>query len=103
MEVEVTQSNFDDVVIKSDVPVLLDFWAPWCGPCRMLGPVLAEIAAERGDALKIGKVNVDENPELAAKFGITSIPAVFCLKNGKVVANTVGYQSKDELVATLLA
>ena len=103
MEIELNAKNFGDEVEKSDLPVLVDFWAPWCGPCMMLGPVIAEIAAEREGALKVGKVNVDEAPELAAKFGVMSIPAVFLFKNGAVAAQAVGYMSKDELVAKLLS
>ncbi len=103
MEIELNAKNFGDEVEKSDLPVLVDFWAPWCGPCMMLGPVIAEIAAEREGALKVGKVNVDEAPELAAKFGVMSIPAVFLFRNGSVAAQAVGYMSKDELVAKLLA
>ena len=102
MEIELTEKNFGDEVEKSDLPVLVDFWAPWCGPCMMLGPIIAEIAAEREGALKVGKVNVDEAPELAAKFGVMSIPAVFLFRNGAVAAQAVGYMSKDELVAKLL-
>ena len=103
MEIELNAKNFGDEVEKSDLPVLVDFWAPWCGPCMMLGPVIAEIAAEREGALKVGKVNVDEAPELAAKFGVMSIPAVFLFRNGAVAAQAVGYMSKDELVAKLLS
>ena len=103
MEIELNEKNFGDEVEKSDLPVLVDFWAPWCGPCMMLGPVIAEIAAEREGALKVGEVNVDEAPELAAKFGVMSIPAVFLFKNGAVAAQAVGYMSKDELVAKLLS
>lgn len=77
MEITLNNDNFETEVLKSDIPVLVDFWAPWCGPCMMLGQVIAEIARERDGMLKVGKVNVDENPDLAAKFGIMSIPAVF--------------------------
>ena len=102
MEIEINEGNFEDEVVKSELPVMVDFWATWCGPCKMLAPVVAEIAAEREGSLKVGKVNVDENPELAARFGIMSIPAVLLFKDGKVAAQTVGYMSKDELVAKLL-
>ena len=94
MEVKITKDNFEAEVVKADRPVLVDFWATWCGPCMMLGPVVAEIAEERKDVIKVGKVNVDEEPELAAKFGIMSIPAVLLFKNGEVVANSVGYVPK---------
>jgi len=80
---------------------LVDFWAPWCGPCRMLGPVLEEIAQARANELRLVKVNVDENPELAAQYGITSIPAVFLLNDGKVAARTVGYMSRKDLESAL--
>ena len=102
MEIEINEGNFENEVVKSDVPVMLDFWATWCGPCMMLAPVVAEIAKEREGTLKVGKVDVDKNPELAARFGIMSIPAVLLFKGGEVVAQSVGYVSKDELVAKLL-
>ena len=97
MEIELTSENFESEVLKSDRPVLVDFWAPWCGPCRMLAPVLAQIAQEKADVLKVGKVNVDESPELAAKYGIASIPAVFLFRNGEVVNQSVGFMQKPEL------
>ena len=103
MEIELNEGNFEDEVVKSELPVMVDFWATWCGPCKMLAPVVAEIAAEREGSLKVGKVNVDESPELAARFGIMSIPAVFLFKGGKVAAQAVGYMSKDELVSKLLS
>ena len=103
MEIKITQDNFAAEVVKADRPVLVDFWATWCGPCMMLGPVVAEIAEERKDVIKVGKVNVDEEPELAAKFGIMSIPAVLLFKNGEVVANSVGYVSKEDMNAFVSA
>ena len=99
MEITLTKANFEAEVLKSDKPVLVDFWAPWCGPCRMLAPVLAEVAAEKGDKIKVGKVNVDENPELAAQYGITGIPAVLLFKNGQVAGTSVGFKPKPELEA----
>ena len=103
MEIKITKDNFETEVVKADRPVLVDFWATWCGPCMMLGPVVAEIAEERKDVIKVGKVNVDEEPELAAKFGIMSIPAVLLFKNGEVVANSVGYVQKEDLNAFVSA
>ena len=103
MEIDINEGNFEDEVVKSELPVMVDFWATWCGPCKMLAPVVAEIAAEREGTLNVGKVNVDESPELAARFGIMSIPAVFLFKGGKVAAQAVGYMSKDELVSKLLS
>ena len=99
MEITLTKTNFEAEVLKSDKPVLVDFWAPWCGPCRMLAPILAEVAAEKGDKIKVGKVNVDEEPELAAQYGITGIPAILLFKDGKVVATSVGFKPKPELEA----
>ena len=103
MEIKITKDNFEAEVVKADRPVLVDFWATWCGPCMMLGPVVAEIAEERKDVIKVGKVNVDEEPELAAKFGIMSIPAVLLFKNGEVVANSVGYVPEEDLNAFVSA
>ena len=95
-----TKEMFETEVLKSEKPAIVDFWAPWCGPCRMLGPILEEIAAERADR-KVCKVNVDELGELAAQYGVTSIPCVICIRNGKVAAQSVGYVGKDELLKTL--
>ena len=101
MEIELNNANFEAEVEKSAVPVLVDFWATWCGPCMMLGPVVAEIASERESTLKVGKVNVDESPELAARFGVMSIPAVFLFRDGKVAKQAVGYMPKADLLAAL--
>ena len=98
--IQVTEDNFDEVVMKSDKPVLLDFWATWCGPCRMIAPTVEEIAAERSD-IKVGKVNVDEQAELAAAFGIVSIPTLIVLKNGKVTNQLVGVRPKEEILRML--
>ena len=98
--VNINRNNFQGEVLNSDRPVLLDFWAPWCGPCRMVGPVLDEIAAERAD-IKMGKINVDEQPELAGQFGIMSIPTLVVMKNGKVVNQALGARPKDQILALL--
>ncbi|MCI5511674.1 MAG: thioredoxin [Eubacterium sp.] len=91
-----TTENFEKEVLQSDVPVLVDFWATWCMPCKMLAPVIEEIAAE-ADGYKVGKVDVDQEPELAQKYRIMSIPSIFVFKNGKVAASTVGVQPKAAL------
>lgn len=96
---KITNDNFKSEVLESDIPVLLDFWAEWCGPCRMLSPVVEEVAAERECKIKVGKVNVDEEILLANEFGVSSIPTVVILKGGKSVAKTVGYMPKAELDA----
>lgn len=93
-EITITAENFEEEVLRSDKPVLVDFWAPWCGPCKMLAPIVEEIAEEYADSVKVGKVNVDDQPALAAKFGISSIPALLVFRNGAVVNSAVGYRSK---------
>lgn len=98
--ISITKANFTQEVIHSELPVLLDFWAPWCGPCRMVGPLLDEIARERAD-VKIGKVNVDEQPELASQFGIMSIPTLVVMKNGQVIDQVIGARPKDQILALL--
>ena len=98
--IHINKSNFQNEVLDSEKPVLLDFWAPWCGPCRMVSPVVDEIAAERGD-IKVGKVNVDEQPELAAQFGVMSIPTLVVMKGGTVVHQIVGARPKAQILAML--
>lgn len=98
-EIKITKDNFEEEVIKSDKPVLVDFWATWCGPCMMLAPTVEEISDEYADVVKVGKVNVDEEPELAVKFGIESIPTVLVFKNGELADKSIGYVQKDKLVS----
>ena len=100
-EVKITVSNFESEVLRSDQPVLVDFYADWCGPCRMLAPVLDEIAREYEGGVKVGKVNVDEQMELAQKFGVSSIPLLVVFKDGQPVAKSLGYRPKEEIVNLL--
>lgn len=95
--VELTDGNFEQEVLKSDQPVLVDFWAEWCGPCRMIGPVVEEMAGEYDGKAKIGKVNVDLNPEVSVKYGIRSIPALLIFKDGEVVDQIIGAVPKTHL------
>ncbi len=97
-EITITSNNFEDVVLKAEKPVLVDFWATWCGPCGMMAPVVEAIAKEMEDRLVVGKVNCDENMELAQSYQITGIPAFLVFNKGEVVGRVVGAMSKDELI-----
>lgn len=98
--IKINKENFASEVMNSNKPVLLDFYADWCGPCRMVGPIVSEIANERSD-VKVGKINVDEQPELAAQFQVMSIPMLAVIKNGKLVNQVVGYRPKEQIEAML--
>ena len=100
-ELKITAANFENEVLHSDKPVLLDFYADWCGPCKMLSPILHELAEEKSSALKVGKINVDEQPELASQFRVMSIPTLVVMKNGKVVNQATGARPKAQILAML--
>ena len=96
-EVIITKENFENEVLKSDIPVLVDFWATWCGPCRMLAPIIEEIAEEQAGKIKVGKIDVDQQPELAMAFRVVSIPTLILFKEGKAVAQSLGYKPKAQI------
>lgn len=100
-EIILTKDNFESEVLDAKMPVLVDFWATWCGPCRMLAPVIEEIAEEYGDRVKVGKVNVDEQPELASLYAIEAIPTVILFRDGKPAQTSLGYRTKEQLIAML--
>ena len=100
-ELKITIENFENEVMKSNIPVLIDFWAPWCGPCRMMGPIIEQLAEEYEGKAKVGKVNVDEEGELSQAFGVMSIPTIVLVKDGKVVRQAVGARPKAEVEAML--
>ena len=100
-ELNITKTNFEREVLRSDKPVLMDFWASWCGPCRMLSPVISEIAEEKAGEVKVCKVNVDEEAELASIFNVSSIPMLVVVKDGRVVNASVGVRPKDQILAML--
>ncbi len=100
MHIEITSENFEKEVLNAEKPVLLDFWAEWCGPCRMMAPVLEEISEERED-ITVAKVNVDDEGELANKFGVSAIPTIILFKNGQPVATSVGYKEKEKLMGEM--
>ena len=97
MEIKLTKDNFDAEVINSNIPVLVDFWATWCGPCRMIAPVIESIAEKFDGRIKVGKVNVDEEPEISLEYNIASIPTVMIFKNGEEVSKSIGYSDEAEI------
>ena len=99
MTVKATDTSFEDEVLKSDTPVLVDFWAEWCGPCRMIGPSLEDISKEMDGKLKVVKVNIDENPTTPSRYGVRSIPTLLLFKNGQVAATKIGAEPKQKLVS----
>ena len=101
MEIVLTKQNFEAEALKSDIPVLVDFWASWCGPCKMLAPVVAQIAEDYAGKVQVGKVNVDDEPELANQFRVSSIPTVVLIRDGAVAATSIGLKAKDRLLADL--
>ena len=100
-EITVTNDNFQNEIMDSDLPVLIDFWASWCGPCKMIAPIVEEIAEEYDGVIKVGKVNVDEEPFLAAQFGVVSIPTLIVIKDGRQVSSAVGYRTKEDIIKLL--
>ena len=98
-EIKVTAANFEEEVIRSDIPVLVDFWATWCGPCKMVGPIVSEIAAENEGSIKVCKIDVHENPDLAGQFGVASIPTLMVFKNGVAVNTLIGARPKAAIMA----
>ena len=100
-ELKITRENFENEVMKSNIPVLIDFWAPWCGPCQMMGPIIEQLAEEYEGKAKVGKVNVDEEGELSQAFGVMSIPTIVLVNDGKVVRQAVGARPKAEVEAML--
>ena len=100
-ELNITKDNFEQEVLHSDKPVLIDFWAPWCGPCRMLSPIISEIAEENKDKVKVCKVNVDNEEDLAAMFQVQSIPTLVVVKDGKMVNSSTGVRPKEQILSML--
>ena len=101
MEIELYKETFEQEVLQSDIPVLVDFWATWCGPCKMIAPIVKEIADEYDGKILVGKVNVDEEPDLTMQYNVSSIPTVMVIKNGQLVNKAVGYRENDEILKML--
>lgn len=101
MEIELYKETFEQEVLQSDIPVLVDFWATWCGPCKMIAPIVKEIANEYDGKILVGKVNVDEEPDLTMRYNVSSIPTLMVFKNGQLVNKAVGYREKDEILKML--
>lgn len=101
MEIELYKETFEQEVLQSDIPVLVDFWATWCGPCKMIAPIVKEIADEYDGKILVGKVNVDEEPDLTIQYNVSSIPTLMVFKNGQLVNKSVGYREKDEILKML--
>lgn len=101
MEIELYKETFEQEVLQSDIPVLVDFWATWCGPCKMIAPIVKEIADEYGGKILVGKVNVDEEPDLTMQYNVSSIPTLMVFKNGQLVNKAIGYREKDEILKML--
>ena len=100
-EITLTAQNFETEVLKSDKPVLVDFWATWCGPCKMIGPIVEEIAEELEGKVAVGKINVDKQPELANRYGVMSIPTLLVFKNGEITNKKIGYMPKEKILEML--
>ena len=101
MEIELYKETFEQEVLQSDIPVLVAFWAPWCGPCKMIAPIVKEIADEYDGKILVGKVNLDEEPDLTMQYNVSSIPTLMVFKNGQLVNKAVGYREKDEILKML--
>ncbi len=101
MEIELYKETFEQEVLQSDIPVLVDFWVTWCGPCKMIAPIVKEIADEYDGKILVGKVNVDEEPDLTMQYNVSSIPTLMVFKNGQLVNKAVGYREKDEILKML--
>ncbi len=101
MEIELYKETFEQEVLQSDTPVLVDFWATWCGPCKMIAPIVKEIADEYDGKILVGKVNVDEEPDLTMQYNVSSIPTLMVFKNGQLVNKAIGYREKDEILKML--